>query len=291
MSQLTWVMRDGKDAGTLAPPGRFYSPRLSHDGRRVAVDLSDPVTNKGDIWIFDLRRNTGTRLTYDPANESVPVWTKDDQRIVFLSEKRGTADLYEHAAIGPGTDIPLLANSVRKQPLDISPDDRSLMFSSLTREQFDLWLLSRADKRATPWLATPFNEVGGQFSPDGKYVAYSSDESGQMEVYVRPFSGSGEKYLMSRNGGRMPCWRNDGHELYYVATDRRLMAVTVRLEPTFDAGDPHILFEARLRTEATVTARQYDTRDGQNFLLNRAVGEEGSRPMTLVQNWAQGIDQ
>jgi Tol biopolymer transport system component len=290
MTQLTWVTRDGKDAGTLAPPGRFYSPRLSHDGKRVGVDFSDPVTNKGDIWIFDLTRNISTRATYDPANESAPVWLANDQRFVFLSEKTGRADLYERA-VGSGSDTLLFANNARKTPLDISSDDRWVIFSSLEHGQFDLWLLSRPDKRVTPWLVTPFNELGAQFSPDGKWIVYVSDESGQREVYVQRFVESGEKYVISRGGGHMPSWRHNRREIYYVSIDRKLMAVPVKLEPEFDAGAPHALFEAHVRTESVVAAKQYDTLDGERFLLNRSVGEQGSLPMTLVQNWIEGISR
>jgi len=166
-----------------------------------------------------------------------------------------------------------------------------VIFSSLEHGQFDLWLLSRPDKRVMPWLVTPFNELGAQFSPDGKWIVYVSDESGQREVYVQRFVQSGEKYVISRGGGHMPSWRHDGREIHYVSLDRKLMAVPVKLEPVFDAGAPHSLFEAHVRTEPVVAAKQYDTHDGEHFLLNRSVGEQGSWPMTLVQNWMEGINR
>jgi serine/threonine protein kinase len=291
LTQLTWVTRDGKVSGTLGPPGHFYTPRISHDGKRVAVDLSDPVTNRGDIWIFDLKRNIATRATYDPTNETGALWLKNDQRFVFMSEKLGQADLYEHVADGSQVDTLLFASKLRKMPADISPDDQSVIFQSLSQDQYDLFVLSRKDRRVTPWLATRFNELGAQFSPDGRWILYQSDESGQWEVYVRRFADPEEKYLISTGGGSMTSWRNDGREIFYISPDRKMMVVPVKLDPAFDIGEARSLFEARVKTEDLLTSRQYDTRNGEHFLLNLAVGEQGSKPMTLVQNWTEGISR
>jgi Tol biopolymer transport system component len=287
VTQLTWMTRDGKVIGTLGPAGHFYSPRISHDGKRVAADLSDPVSNKGDIWIFDLKRNLSSRVTYDPANESMPLWLNNDQRFVFMSEKLGHADIYEHTGDGSQNESVLFADELRKTPLDISPDDRWVLFATLNHGQWDLSALSRQDRRITPWLATAFNEISAQFSPDGAWVAYVSDESGQREVYVRRFADAREKYVISIGGGQMPCWRNDGREIYYISADHKMMAVPVKLGPSFDIGEASSLFEARVRIEPILATRQYDTKDGQHFLINLAVGEHGSQPMTLLQNWIQ----
>ncbi len=291
-SELAWVSREGKDLGPIAPPAMFYTPRLSHDEKRVAVDLSDMQTASGDIWIFDLVHGVSTRLTYDPANESAPQWSPDDRRIYFFSEKRGHADLYDRPSSGTGSEELLLADSTNKFPIDVSPDGKHLayMVRDLAKNNVHVWLMQLATRETTPLLTTPFNESALQFSPDGKWIAYASDESGRNEIYVQQFPESTGKWIVSRGGGSTPAWSADGRQIYYISSDRKLMSVPLSLGASVDAGVPIALFEAHLRSSPA--GRQYAvTRDGSKFLLNRTVGEAGTRPMTLVQNWSSQLER
>jgi Tol biopolymer transport system component len=295
-SELAWVSHDGKTLGTIAPPAMFYSPRLSHDEKRVAVDLSDLQTASGDVWMFDLVHGVSTRLTYDPANESAPIWSPDDRRIFFFSEKRGHLDLYDRPSSGTGAEELLLADATVKIPFDVSPDGQLLAYMVFdpAKKNADVWLMQLATRIATPLLATPFNEGALEFSPDGKWIVYSSDESGRSEIYVQQFPDSTGKWIVSRGGGTMPAWSADGRQIYYISPERKMMSVPVSLGTLFDAGMPVALFDAHVRqiSAVSVPQRQYTvTRDGSKFLLNRVVGEAGTRPMTLVQNWSSGLER
>ena len=286
-TQLTWVDRQGKEIGPLAPPALFFSPRLSHDGRRVAVDITAPSTNFGDIWVFDLLRHVSSRLTYNPANESGPVWSADDREVFYFSERDGrAANLYRISSGGTGEEQLLLDNALTKLSADVSRDGNWLLFIGNANKgaSNDIWTYSFRERKASAWLATPFSEAAAQLSPDGKWIAYQSNESGRNEVYVRSFPQSRDKWLVSNGGGGAPAWRGDGRELYYISADRKMMAVATKLIPDFDSGVPVPLFEVRLLDHPSL--RQYDvTADGGRFLLNRLATDELHAPITLVQNW------
>jgi len=291
-TELAWVSRSGEDLGIVSPAALHYSPRLSHDGRRVAVDISEPQTAKGDIWIIDLSRSTSTRLTYDPANESAPLWTPSDRSVIFFSQKEGASDLYEKSAGGIGEDEVVLQDERQKTPLDLSPDGRwlALQVTTATQGKADIWLLDRQTQEAMPFVTTPFSEGEMQFSPDGKWVAYVSDESGRKEVYVLQFPESPGKWIVSRGGGEQPAWSADGHQIYYLAGGKTMMQVEVTLGDAFDSGPPQPLFDAPVRGD--LPFRQYCvSRDGSRFLLNRRVAEDTTRPIAFVQHWAAGLER
>jgi eukaryotic-like serine/threonine-protein kinase len=289
--ELAWVSRDGKELGVLGPAAMYYSPRLSHDETRVAVDESDQIDN-GDLWIFDVPRRVSTRLTWDPTNETSPLWSPDDRNVFFESSKSGNPELYRRLANGAGTDE-LLSTDKAGLLEDVSPDGRWLAFSKLypTPRAREVWLLDLTSRQTKPLLASPFDQLALQFSPDGKWIAYTSNESGQEEIYVQQFPGSGGKWIVSHGGGTQAEWSLDGREIYYLSKDRKLMATPVTLGASFDAGVPVALFAADLGSQLGL--RQYCvTRDGKRFLINRLIGnraEEASRPMTLVLNWTSTI--
>jgi Tol biopolymer transport system component len=296
LTELAWVGRDGSDLGVITPKAMYYSPQLSHDGKRVVVDLSEGQTAKGDIWMIDLQHGASSRLTYDPANESGPIWSNDDRSVTFFSERLGVRDLYERATNGIGTDQVVLVDKKPKVPLDISPDGRWLAFAtggdgsgrSLEGVAPDVWLFDRQLKKAKPFLTSPFSEHAVQFSPDGKWVAYSSDESGQLEVYVIQFPESSGKWIVSRGGGAQPGWSADGKQLYYLSAAQKLMSVPVTLGASFEAGTPVPLFDAPVRPGYPF--RQYCiAKDGSRFLLNRPVREESAGAVTFVQNWVASL--
>ncbi len=284
-TELAWVSREGADLQLVAPAAMYYTPRLSHDETRIAIDKSEAQTASGDIWIFDLPRETSTRLTYDPANESSPIWSPDDRTVIFFSEKKGQLDLYERSAAGIGSDEVLFEDATVKIPLDLSPDGRWLAYAVVpeaNRENVDIWILDRESGEARPFLTTPFIESGLQFSPDGNWVAYSSNESGQFEIYVLQFPESSGKWIASRGGGVQAAWGAD--ELYYISSSRQMMSVPVAFGTSFDSAPPVALFDVQLREGPEY--RQYCvSKDGSRFLLNRMVGEGERSSITFVQNW------
>jgi eukaryotic-like serine/threonine-protein kinase len=297
-TELAWVSRDGTAQEVITPAALYYSPRLSHDDKRVAVDLSETQTAKGDIWILDLQRGASTRLTYDPANESGPIWSPDDRSVMFFSERKGVRDLFERPSSGVGADAAILADDRQKVPLDVSPDGRWLAFATgadgagrpLASAPPDIWLLDRQSGQAKPFLTSPFSEHGLQFSPDGKLIAYTSDESGQSEIYVIPFPESSEKWIVSRGGGEQPAWSADGRQIYYLTREQKLMSVAVTSGHSFDSAPPVALFEAAVRRNYPI--RQYCvSRDGSRFLINRNVAADAAQRITFVQNWTSPLQR
>jgi Tol biopolymer transport system component/predicted Ser/Thr protein kinase len=288
LSQLTWVDRTGKVLETAWQPAGFFTPRLSHDGRRVAALVADPQMGSNDIWTYDLSRRAATRFTFDPADEQGIVWSPDDTRILFASARQGTYDLYQKVATGAGSEEVLLSSDAPKFPSDWSSDGRFVVFAiDQAKTRRDIWVLSMADHKATPFLQTEAFEAGAQFSPDGRWISYTSDESARTELYVQPFPGPGGKWQVSSAGAGPARWRGDGRELFYVAPDRKLMAVEVKTEGGFEVGVPTPLFDTRMKL---APGRQFDaTADGKKFLLNAVNLEDAASPITLVINWTAGL--
>jgi eukaryotic-like serine/threonine-protein kinase len=282
LSELAWVDRSGKKIDVLGEPADYYEPRISPDGRRVAVGVGDP----GDVWIYDVARRVRTRLTFAASDDFAPTWSPDGERVAFSSQRSGSGDLYAKSASGTGNDELLSSSKIFKVPNSWSPDGRYIAyiaFQGAPGSKADLWLLSLPDRRASPLLQTEFDEVAGVFSPEGRWLAYASNESGRFEVYVQPFPGPGGKWQVSTAGGNHPRWRRDEKELFYVAPDGKIMAVELRAGPAFEAGTPQPLFATLLKN---MPGPPYDvSSDGQRILLNRPLGEESSPPITLVQNW------
>jgi serine/threonine protein kinase/Tol biopolymer transport system component len=287
-TQLTWLDRAGKPTGTVGAPGHLATPRMSNDGRRVAVRILDPQS-VGDIWIYDLERNTRTRFTFDPLDDFGPLWSRDDSRVLFSAARKSPGDIYQRDSAGTAKEKPLLSSNAFKMALDWSPDGRVLLLQvddPRMPTQMDLWTYSAADGKATPFLQSASNEILGRFSPDGRWIAYVSNESGKEEVYVVPFPGPGGEWQISTAGGRAPIWTRGGREIVYQAPGDEIMAVEVRAAPTFQAGIPKALFKTSLRPPPG--AHLDVTPDGERFLVNLRPDEQVSDPMTLVQNWAAG---
>lgn len=226
------------------------------------------------------------RFTFDPAGERDPIWSPDGSRIVFTSNRKGHFDLYQKSASGAGSEELLLESNIDKTPTGFSPDGRFLLYSAVdSRTRADLWVLPLVgDQKPFPFLQTEFTESFGQFSPDGRWIAYRSDESRGGEIYVAPFPGPGGQRQVSTAGGRQPRWRGNGKELFYLAPDDKLMAAEVSGQgATLQVGSVRPLFTAR---QAVTGGFVYDvTSDGQRFLINTAVEQKASSPITLVQNW------
>jgi hypothetical protein len=299
--QLVWIDRTGKMVGTVGELVDENSPgnlALAPDGGRVAIGRV--VQGNVDVWLIDGGRGVPTRFTFDAVVDNAAVWSPDGSQVVFRSSRNGVHDLFVKAASGTADEQPLLVNSQSKGPLDWSQDGRFLLYGTQdAKTASDLWVLPMTGERK-PFavLQSSFNEMEGQFSPDGRWLAYASDESGRYEIYVRTFPEASGKWLVSVAGGVEPRWRRDGRELYYVAPDTRLMAVPIRPAPdthAFDSGSPVPLFLTRLATGSNIApagslARaQYAVAPDGRFLMLIAGDTADTSPITIVQHWDQEL--
>jgi eukaryotic-like serine/threonine-protein kinase len=293
-SQLVWFDRTGKRVSAIANSEVYAHPRLSADGKRVAFDGPDPKMGQNDLWIADSTRGSISRLTYHQASEDIPIWSPTGDRIVFNSVRQDSRDLYWKPTVG-GEEELLLRSPESKTPSDWSSDGKYLLFCQGNEREvaWDIWALPLlGDRKPFPVVQSPFNETHAQFSPDGRWLAYVSDESGTREVYVQPFSGRpvassalSEKTLITSGGGTKPRWRKDGRELFYIDQDSRIIAVPIKLEPTFETGKPQALFQVRgIRSFADILYDYDVAPDGQRFLFN--ISPDGIvSPITVIVNW------
>jgi Tol biopolymer transport system component len=304
--QLTWFDRTGKVLGLVEKPGVYNSVRLSPDGSRVAFSLAGPqgiaIAGGGDttsdLWVHEFGRNTSTRFTFGPAGNWLAAWSPDGSRVAWSSNRDdGKFNLFLKASNGVGTDEALLKSNENKYSYDWSPDGRVLLYAGGAGNAGALWVLPLAgdDRKPIPYLQQAGVIMGqGRFSPDGRYVAYTSNASGRNEVYVQPFPmATGGKWMVSQGGGAQPTWRRDGKELFYISADSKMMAVPVAITPTFTPGAPKELFAAPIWGGGTTTnVTRYDvTPDGQRFLINVMPQTTGAppTPMTVVLNWTAAL--
>jgi serine/threonine protein kinase/Tol biopolymer transport system component len=292
--RLAWFDRAGKEVGTLgAPdPNNLLNPELSPDGRRVAVFRT--VQGNTDVWLIDAERGVPSRFTFDPAIDGYPIWSPDGSRVLFSSNRKGTWNLYQKASSGADRDELILESSLTKFSRDWSTDGRFLLFVQVDPKTLgNLWVLPLfGERKPFPIVNTSFQESHGQFSPDCRWVAYISNESGRFEVYVQPFPGRGGEWQVSTGGGIEPRWRRDGKELFYIAPDGKLMAVPIQSAgQTLDARAPVALFQTRIvGGSQDLQGQQYAVAaDGQRFLINITVDESSSSPITIVTNWARAL--
>lgn len=294
--ELTWFDRTGKRLGVVVASDRtsLFNPELSPDGRHVALNRT--VEPYQDIWQIEIARGVFRRFTFNPASDQIPVWSPDGQRVVFGSNRTGTYGLYEKAANGPDTETLLLESPQNKFPMSFTPDGRHLLFRNTNENtNWDLWVLPfGSDGRAGkpfPVVHTAFQEMMGEFSPDGRWIAYQSNESGRYEIYVQAFPAPGARTQVSTQGGSQPRWRRDGKELFYLGLDSQLMAVSIAIDAKaqVQTGAPVPLFLTRTAggPVAIPQKQQYAvSADGKRFLVNSLTDEATSSPITLVLNWA-----
>jgi Tol biopolymer transport system component len=270
---LVWVDRQGQEEPIKAPVRAYTYPRLSPDGTRLALDVRD---QDNDIWIWDFARETLSRFTFDVAQDQYPVWTPDGRRLIFDSRRAGgTANLFWQAADGTGAAEQLAKSPIDQLPNTTSPDGTRVVFrADEPRTGLDLMLLTlNKERQIQPLVQTSFNELNAEISPDGRWLAYESNESGQYEIYVRPFpDAGGGRWQISNGGGTKPLWARKGQELFYVAPTGALMAVGIAPGATFSAGTPTKLFEGRYYVgDAANVGRTYDVSpDGRRFLMMKA---------------------
>jgi Tol biopolymer transport system component len=283
---LTWVDRSGRPIGALGEPAEYSGgPAISPDGRSVAVDLTDPASGTADIWIIDVQRGVRTRFTFDPGAEVAPVWSPDGRVLAYSSNRRGQNLDLVMKPLGGSEEIALLDGDTPMTPLSWSSDGRHLAYAVTMNGSVDIWALPlEGERRPFPVLNTRFSEFDARFSPDGRWIACVSDESGLFEVYVVPFPPSGAKIQVSSGGGLNPRWRGDGREIYFQSGGRDQMAAGLRLEGGRLVVDQvRTLFTLPLEEDSDVT------RDGRRFLA--VLGDETARAgyLNLVLNWPAAI--
>jgi serine/threonine protein kinase/Tol biopolymer transport system component len=286
--RLVWVDRNGTEQPLAAPVRPYMYPRLSPDGRRVAVGITEHETQ---VWLYDLSRETLTRLTFERNLNYNAVWSPDGKRIAFQSSKEGPPNLFWQLADGSGGLERLMTTSEYPQvPMSWSPDGQLLAFIELNPTTGrDIWVLRLTDLKTQPFLRTPFDESVPRFSPDGRWLAYISNESGRHEIYVQPYPGPGGKWQISTEGGTEPAWNPNGRELFY-RSGAKMMAVDIVTQPGLAAGKPRVLFEGKYEP-SPATSPNYDVSpDGQRFLmLKRSEQQEAATQINIVLNWFEEL--
>jgi eukaryotic-like serine/threonine-protein kinase len=291
--QLTWFDRRGKPLGVAGEPdaNNQFGIELSRDGRSAAVQRT--VQNNTDIWVIDTLRGGAVRITSDAASDQFPVWSPDGQQMAFESNRKGIYNIYLNS-LNRTVDEQLVRESMQaKMPVDWSHDGRYLLYMEAgAKTGWDLWALPiTGDRKPIAVSNTPFEERSGQFSPDGRWVAYQSNETGQFEIYVQPFPGPGVRSKVSTAGGTDPRWQPDGRELFFIAPDAKLTATSVRIEAgAIEAGSPVALFQARVATGGLASMMpEYAVSQDGRFLINTRVDDSGIAPIVLILNWKAAL--
>jgi serine/threonine protein kinase len=292
LSVLTWMDRAGKELGRLGEPAVQCNPTLSPDGSRVAVDISDQKANNVDIWMENVSGSGSSRFTFDPAEEVVGVWSRDGSRLAYRSAggvSNNLAGLMLKAASGLEREKAIYKISASDDviPNSWTPDNQRILYTHQSVPGNHLELVPAEGGTPTPFLAgASGNQSNGQISPDGKWVAYASDEAGNWEIYVTTFPGAVGKWQVSRGGGTEPRWRGDGKEIFYLGPTGTMTAVPVSTVGTFSTGSPTSLFQFHGRAAISSTdVFSYDvSKDGKRFLVNRYVKPASITPLTIVLN-------
>ena len=289
LSQLTWFDRNGKTLGLSGKPSWYNNVQLSPDGHRIATDQTDQDGRNIDVWVQDPAHDTTTRLTFDPALDTTPAWSPDGKQLVLSSNRSLNFRLYLKNADGSGAEEEIAeAGGSAFNSLDWSRDGKYI----LTRRSHELWYLTLPERALKP-LIQGWVVKGAQFSPDGRWVAYASNESGSLEIYVAPFPGGNGKWQVSSGGGQEPRWRKDGKELFFLSRDSKMMAVPVSTGASFASGSPVALFQTHRRQPiSSQDFYSYDvSADGQRFLIATQVDESAAAPLTVFLNWTSAMDK
>ena len=291
LSQLTWFDRSGDRAGTVGPAESYKNVRLSPDGRRVAVDQIDQDGRNVDIWILEPARGATSRLTFDPSTHQTPIWSPDGRQILFTANRKLGMLFFLKNADGSGSAeaVADFGGTTQSNVWDWSRDGKYV----LTRRDNELWYFTWPERVSRALLQAKWTVLNAQFSPDGRWVAYASNETGSMETYVSPFPSFNGKWQVSRGGGQEPRWRQDGKELFYLSVDGKMMAVPVTTGASFEAGAPVTLFQThRRQAVSTQDVFSYDVSgDGRKFLILTKMDEGNPAPLSVILNWASEIEK
>jgi Tol biopolymer transport system component len=288
-TQLVWVNRSGTSLGAIGPTGDYGAPELSADHKRIIITRGDLATSNTDLWLYDLSRGTSSRFTFDPAQDSDALFSPGGERVVFFSTRNGSPGIWQKPTSGAGREEMLVA--ANGGPNDWSSDGRFVLYQSYDpRTGWDLWSVPLSgDRKSFPVVQTEHGERQGRFSPDVRWIAYDSTESGRREVWMQPFPPTGSKWQVSTGGGFSPRWRGDGNELYYVAADGKLTAVAVSGGSVPEFGTPTALFQTMFREGAY--GSYVVSEDGQRFLMNVPPDAGNVTPITVVVNWEAALNR
>jgi Tol biopolymer transport system component len=288
-SQLTWVDRSGHAGETFAPANPLANPNLSPDGKRVAFDEIDRDGHV-NVWIGDLSKGSTMRFTFSQAADQLPIWSPDGKWVGYGSNRENHFILYQKNSDGSGTEHQVADLGSEQQGFwDWSRDGKYL----LVMKNAELWSLTSQEWKSKPLLRVKGTIRNAQFSPDGKWIAYTSNETGSWEVYISPFPDTSSKWQVSREGGKEPRWRRDGKELFYLSKEGKMMVVEVKTSVAFEAGPAIALFQTYARQSTGVMdAFSYDVNaDGQKFLINTRVNEPSVPPLAIILNWASEMER
>jgi Tol biopolymer transport system component/predicted Ser/Thr protein kinase len=287
--RLVWVTRNGAEQPVAAPERAYVYPRLSPDGQRVGAGITE---EESQVWLYDFSRETLTRFTYEGHVNLNAVWTPDGKWIAIQSNREGPLNIFRQRADGSGAPEHLITSEYNNFPMSWSPDGQLLAFAEVNPTTgYDIWVLQMSNRKAQPFLRTPFNESAARFSPDGGWMAYISDESGRFEVYVQPYPGPGGEWQISTEGGTEPEWNRNGRELFY-RSGGKMMAVDIATQPGFAAGKPRVLFEGRYNPAAGATSNYDVSPDGQRFLMIKPDEQEAATTqINVVLNWFEELKQ
>jgi serine/threonine protein kinase len=286
--QLRWFNRRGDAGESVGGVADQLDFELSPDDRSLAVSRLDEQPNTADVWVVDLVRRIWSRATTDRANDASPLWSPDGTRIAFRSNRRGNSDIFHKRSSGSAAEQVWFSIRANLITTDWSADDRHIVFTNVSSQGgFSVWTVATAPQ-SIPTLAvqSSLNALHGKLSPDGRWLAYASDESGQWEVYVRRFPDSEDRRQISANGGSEPRWRRDGRELFFLSSDMTIMSAAIPGGDAFAAEAPTPLFQTRVPLTGNPYRVNYAvSRDGQRILVNVAEGEGLSAPLTVLSNW------
>jgi len=289
-SQPLWFDRKGKEAGVVGKPDVYGNVFISPNGRLVSVDKTDMASLNTDVWTYELQRQSSKRLTFDAAFDVAPIWSPDASRLLFSSNRQLNVDLYVKNSDGAQEEKAIVRDDGDKFATDWSRDGKHILY---IRGHKDLWSVTLPELKSSLFLKAPSVIMNGRFSPDGKWVAYASNESGKWEIYVTSFPEVRGKWQVSTGGGEQPRWRDDGKELFFLSSDSKMMAAPVTIGANFDAGTPVALFQTNPR-QAVSTNDQfaYDvSRDGQRFLILTQVRQAETTPMSVVLDWTAKLNK
>jgi serine/threonine-protein kinase len=292
---MFWVDRQGRQEAINLPPRAYAYARLSPDGTRVALDVRD---QQNDIWIYDLTRETLQRLTTDPGLNRFSAWTPDSKRVAFSAAREGAVEnIYWQAADGSGAPERLSVSGTTQAPLSFSPDGKRLVFITPLNPPYNLGVLSLDERKEALLLDTSFDESNGELSPDGRWLAYQSSESGSAQIYLAPFPDvHASKRQVSTGGGTRPLWSQDGRELFYYVSPGTIMAVPVTPGADLTLGRPAVVVKGT-NAEPGYAGRHYDVSpDGKRFLLMKDVEtSETTKPppteIRLIRNWVTELER